>query len=355
MKRLQEIIARLQPLEQKKVQEGQLLCDQLAKPLGSLGKLESIYARLYAMFEGKIQLEKQIVVVYVADNGIVEEGISSNPQETTAIVARNILEGKTGLCAISQHVGSDTCVVDIGCKEDIDPLRQDKIRPGTRNMLREPALTRDECIKAILVGYQKTVELIGQGYTLFGTGEMGIGNTTTSAAVISVLLNKKAEKVTGYGAGLTQEMKSHKTNIIQACIEKHAPYEDVLDVVAKVGGLDLLGMVGTYLACAEYHLPCVVDGLISITGLLIASRLAPCVVDFCFASHSSTEPGYQLVCRELQLSPMLTLEMRLGEGSGCPLAFFLMTTACHTMEHMPTFEEGKLKKEDYIDIRIKSE
>lgn len=355
MRRLQKIIESIQPLDQKKVQLGKLHCDQLAKPLGALGKLESIYARLYAMFEGDIQLDKQIVIVYVADNGIADEGVSSNPQETTAIVARNILAGKTGLCAISQHVGSDVCVVDIGCKEDIVPSGKDKIHFGTRNMLLEPALTREEAIEAILVGYQKTVDLIGQGYTLFGTGEMGIGNTTTSAAVMSVLLNKRAEEVTGYGAGLTQDMKTHKARIIQTCIEKYAPYEDVLDVVAKVGGLDLLGMVGTYLACANHQLPCVVDGVISITGLLIARHLAPCVVDYCFASHSSTEPGYQIVCRELELSPMLTMEMRLGEGSGCPLAFFLMSTAAYTMEHMPTFEEGKLKKEDYIDIRIESE
>lgn len=351
MEELKQIIERLQPLNCKKIAQGKAICDQLAKPLGALGKMETIYARLYAMFEGKIDLSKKVVMVYVADNGIVAEGISSNPQETTYIVAQNILNGKTGLCAISQHVGSDVHLIDIGCKKDLVEVSKDKIRYGTRNMFYEPALTTEEGVQAILLGYQKTVELIQQGYTLFGTGEMGIGNTTTSAAVIAAILGLKANQVTGYGAGLTQDMKEHKTNIIQQCLNRHTPYKDAFDVAIKIGGLDLLGMVGTYLACAEYHLPCVIDGLISIAGLLIAERLAPSVLDYCFASHLSTEPAYALVCKELGLDPMLAMDMRLGEGSGCPLAFFLMENACYTIEHMPTFSEGQLNKEDYIDIR----
>ncbi|GGE33449.1 nicotinate-nucleotide--dimethylbenzimidazole phosphoribosyltransferase [Streptococcus himalayensis] len=355
MKELKQIVERLQPLSCEKIAEGQAICDQLAKPLGALGKMETIYARLYAMFDGDIRLSKKVVMVYVADNGIVEEGISSNPQDTTYIVAQNMLAGRTGLCAISRHVGSDVQVVDIGCKKDVMPHAREKIRYGTRNILHEPALTREEGEQAILLGYHKTLEKIKQGYTLFGTGEMGIGNTTTSAAVIAAILGLTANQVTGYGAGLTQEMKAHKTRIIQQCLDQHAPYEDAFDAAVKVGGLDLLGMVGTYLACAEYHLPCVIDGLISIAALLIAARLAPSVLEVCFASHSSTEPAYQLVCETLELEPMLLMDMRLGEGSGCPLAFFLMENACYTIEHMPTFAEGQLKKEDYIDIRGTSE
>ncbi|MBF0777611.1 nicotinate-nucleotide--dimethylbenzimidazole phosphoribosyltransferase [Streptococcus cuniculi] len=355
MKELNQIIARLKPLNGEKIAKGKAICDQLAKPLGALGKMETIYARLYAMFEGNITLSKKVVMVYVADNGIVAEGISANPQETTFIVAQNILKGKTGLCAISQHVGSDVCLVDIGCKKDVGEPSKEKVRYGTRNMLHEPALTKEEGEQAILLGYRKTVELIHQGYTLFGTGEMGIGNTTTSAAVIAAILGLKANQVTGYGAGLTQDMKAHKTQIIQQCLHQHAPYKDSFDVAIKLGGLDLLGMVGTYLACAEYGLPCVIDGLISIAGLLIAERLAPAVLDYCFASHLSTEPAYALVCEDLGLDPMLAMDMRLGEGSGCPLAFFLMENACYTIEHMPTFSEGQLNKEDYIDIRNRTE
>lgn len=351
MKRLDEIIGSIRPIDFEKLRAGKALCDQLAKPLGALGKMETIYARLHAMFAKDIDLAKKVVIVYVADNGVVAEGVSSNPQETTYTVAKNLLASQTGLCAISKHVGSDVSVVDIGCIRDVYDHCQDKVKACTGNILHEAAMTRDEAIEAILVGYSKTKDLIDQGYTLFGTGEMGIGNTTTSAAVISALLEVPANKVTGYGAGLTQDMKAHKTAVIQTALKRHAPYHDVLDVVSKLGGLDMLGMAGTYLACAQYQLPCVVDGLISIAGLLIASRLSPLVLDYCFASHVSTEPGYALVCEHLGLEPMLLMDMRLGEGSGCPLAFFLMENSVYTIEHMPTFSQANLAKDDYIDIR----
>ena len=351
MKDLEKIIEQILPIDKDKLQEGRRYCDQLGKPPGSLGKLETIYARLHAMFSGPIDLEKKIVLVYVADNGIVAEGVSANPQETTYTVARNILAGKSGLCAISKHVGSDICLVDIGCKKDIFEENKDKVCHGTRNMLKEQAMTREQAIAAILVGYKKTEALIKDGYRLFGTGEMGIGNTTTSAAVIAAVLGLKAEDVTGYGAGLTQDMKAHKTAVIQQCLDRHAPYGDILDLTAKLGGLDMLAMAGTHLACASYQLPCVVDGLISLTGLLIAHQLTPHVLDYTFASHASTEPAYKLVSDFLGLEPMLLLDMRLGEGSGCPLAFFLLENAVYTMEHMPTFAEGSLREEDYVDIR----
>lgn len=351
MTNLETIIESIRPLEKDRLLQGKLLCDQLAKPLGALGKMETLYTRLRAMFDEEIKLDKKIVMVYVADNGVVAEGVSANPQETTYTVAKNILASRTGLCAISEHVGSEVAVIDIGCKKAIYDCESDKILSGTGNILHEPAMSRKEAVAAILVGYRKTLDLIEQGYTLFGTGEMGIGNTTTSAAVISALLDVPAERVTGYGAGLTDAMKQHKTVVIAQALERHAPYQDVLDVVAKVGGLDMLGMAGTYLACAQHSLPCVVDGLISIAGLLIASRLTPVVLDYCFASHVSTEPGYALVCEHLGLEPMLLMDMRLGEGSGCPLAFFLMENAVYTIQHMPTFTEANLLKDDYIDIR----
>ena len=303
------------------------------------------------MFKGDIHLDKQVVLVFVADNGVVAEGVSANPQQTTYTVAKNILASQTGLCAISEHVGSSIALVDIGCCRDVFETCKDKVRYGTGNIRRETAMTREEAIEAILVGYQKTISLINDGYTLFGTGEMGIGNTTTSAAVISAILGVEAETVTGYGAGLTKDMKAHKTLVIEDALRYHAPYEDVIDIVSKLGGLDMLGMVGTYLACAEYSLPCVIDGLISMTGLLIASRLTPKVLGYCFASHQSTEPGYKMVCEALGLEPMLLMDMRLGEGSGCPLAFFLISNALYTIEHMPTFSEAHLLKDDYIDIR----
>lgn len=351
--RLDNILKKIKPVDEALIQMGQDYCDTLAKPLGALGKMETIYSKLYAIFNREINLEKKVVIVYVADNGIVEENISSNPQSTTYTVGENLLIGKTGLCNISKHVGSDTCIVDIGCVKDLSNGTAYKVAYGTKNFKQERSMTLYQVYDAILKGYDRTVALINDGYTLFGTGEMGVGNTTTSAAIISVLLNKDPSIVAGYGAGLTPENLKHKIEVIKEAITKHQPLNqnDVLDIVSKLGGLDMLGMVGTYLACAIYHKPFVVDGLISITGLLIATFLNHHVLDYAFGSHISTEPGYRLVQEYLNLETYLAMDMRLGEGSGCPLAFFIMENAVFTISHMPTFEEGKLNKNDYVDVR----
>lgn len=352
MKSLDQILQNIKPLDRDLLTMAQVFCDQRAKPLGALGKMETIYTRLYAMFRGKIDLTKKIVMVYVADNGVVAEQVSANPQETTFIVGQNMLQGRTGLCSISDHVGSEICVVDIGCCQDLFSPSQDKIRRGTGNIAKEAAMTRAECLRAIELGYMKTKQLIDKGYRLFGTGEMGVGNTTTSAVVIAALLGLTAREVTGYGAGLTSEMHRHKQKVIAACLERYSFTGDALDLASELAGLDILGMVGTYLACAEAQLPCVLDGLISVAALLLASRLTPVVLDYVFASHYSTEPAYALACQHLALSPMILMDMRLGEGSGCPLAFFLMENAVYTLEHMPSFSEAGLDDSDYIDQRV---
>ena len=214
-----------------------------------------MYARLHAMFPDNIQLTKKMVMIYVADNGVCDEGISSNPIETTFIVATILEMGKQGWLILLNMRVQIFCVIDIGCKAQSILDNPDHILNGTRNMLKEPAMTRQEALEAILVGYRRTVELINQGYTLFGTGEMGVGNTTTSASVIAATLGLPAQEVAGYGAGVTEKMKAHKTAVIQESVTSHAPYSDMIDLVSKVGGLDMLGMVGTYLACAQHQLP----------------------------------------------------------------------------------------------------
>lgn len=238
---LNQILKNIVPIDATALEEGKNYCDRLAKPLGALGKMEKMYARLHAMFPDNIQLTKKMVMIYVADNGVCDEGISSNPIETTFIVANNIRNGKAGVANIAEYAGSDICVIDIGCKSPIYPDNPDHILNGTRNMLKEPAMTRQEALEAILVGYRRTVELINQGYTLFGTGEMGVGNTTTSAAVIAATLGLPAQEVTGYGAGVTEKMKAHKTAVIQEAVTNHAPYSDMIDLVSKVGGQLMLG------------------------------------------------------------------------------------------------------------------
>ena len=235
---LNQILKNIVPIDAKALEEGKNYCDRLAKPLGALGKMEKMYARLHAMFPDNIKLTKKMVMIYVADNGVCDEGISSNPIETTFIVANNIRNGKAGVANIAEYAGSDICVIDIGCKSPIYPDNPDHILNGTRNMLKEPAMTRQEALEAILVGYRRTVELINQGYTLFGTGEMGVGNTTTSASVIAATLGLPAQEVAGYGAGVTEKMKAHKTAVIQESVTSHAPYSDMIDLVSKVGGLN---------------------------------------------------------------------------------------------------------------------
>ncbi|MBF0805549.1 MULTISPECIES: nicotinate-nucleotide--dimethylbenzimidazole phosphoribosyltransferase [unclassified Streptococcus] len=351
MKKLEDILEQIQPVSQQELQEGQLLCDRLAKPFGSLGQLESIYARLFAIFSKEINLSKKVVLVYVADNGVVEEGVSSNPQETTAQVALNMIEGKSGICVLSRFVGNAVKVIDIGCKKDLGDISTQKIRYGTGNIRREAAMTLGEAEAAVLVGFEAAREMIAEGFTVLGTGEMGIGNTTTSVALIAALLELDPQELTGYGAGLTDTMRSHKVQVIQDSLALHSKMRDPLEVASCLGGLDILGIAGTFLAAAYYRVPCVIDGVISIAGLLLASKLNTAVLDYAFASHCSKEPAFQVVANALGLSPVLDLEMRLGEGSGCPLAFQLMDTAVYTIEQMPTFEDCLLKSEDYIDIR----
>lgn len=351
MRKLEDILEKIQPVSQTALLEGQEHCDRLAKPFGSLGKLELIYSRLFAIFSKKINLSKKVILVFVADNGVVDEGISSNPQETTAQVAFNMKEGKSGVCVLSRFVGNTVKVIDIGCKQDIGGNSAHKIRYGTGNIRKESAMTLEEAEAAIMVGFEVAKEAIQDGFTVLGTGEMGIGNTTTSVALISALLNLDPEGVTGYGAGLTEKMKVHKIKVIQDSLALHSSRTAPLEVASCLGGLDILGIAGTFLAAAYYKIPCVVDGLISIAGLLLAYELNPAVLDYAVGSHYSKEPAFQRVADYLGLEPMFDLDMRLGEGSGCPLAFQLMDTAVYTIEHMPTFEDCFLKPEDYIDIR----
>lgn len=351
MKKLEEILEKIQPVSQTALLEGQEHCDRLAKPFGSLGKLELIYSRLFAIFSQKINLSKKVILVYVADNGVVDEGISSNPQETTAQVALNMKKGMSGVCVLSSFVGNVVKVIDIGCKKDLGGDYGPKIRYGTGNIRKEAAMTLDEAEAAIMVGFEAAKEAIQGGFTVLGTGEMGIGNTTTSVALISALLDLDPEGLTGYGAGLTEKMRVHKIQVIKDSLALHSKKTDPLEIASCVGGLDILGIAGTFLAAAYYKVPCVVDGLISIAGLLLAYKLNPVVMDYVVGSHYSKEPAFQAVADYLGLKPMFDLDMRLGEGSGCPLAFQLMDTAVYTIEHMPTFEDCFLKPEDYIDIR----
>lgn len=354
MKKLDEIIDKIRPVDEQAKQKAAERVDSLIKPIGSLGRLEDMAVQLTGI-TGKIHnsFEKKCTVVMSADNGIVEEGVASSPQEITAIQTLNMLKGVTGISVLSKVAKSDIRVVDIGVKADIDypGLVHRKIKHGTDNMAKGPAMSRAEAVASIEAGIEVVEELIGEGYTLLGTGEMGIGNTSTSSAVTMVLTGCGVEAV-GKGAGLDDEGYSKKVKIIEKAIELNSPdATDPIDVLSKVGGLDIGGLVGCFLAAAHHRTPIFVDGVISAVAALIACRLNVNVKGYLMPSHISMEPAYKVVMKELELRPFLDMDMRLGEGSGCPMGFQLVDMACAMTNEMATFDEISLSDDFLIDIR----
>lgn len=347
----------IRPAFEESMKEAAIRLDKLAKPIGSLGKLEDLAVKIAGM-TGKqsCSFEKKVTIIMAADNGVVEEGVSSCPQVVTAVQTINFLKGVTGVCVLSKHAGADIRVVDIGVAADLEypGLISRKIRKGTSNMAKGPAMSREEAVKAIETGIEMVTQLVNDGYSLFGTGEMGIGNTSTSSAVAMAFLGCSAEEAVGKGAGLTEESHNNKKSVIQKALSVNKPDpKDPIDVLSKVGGFDIAGMTGCFLGAAYHRMPIVVDGFISAAAALAAYRLNPLVKDFLIPSHCSEEPGYELVMKEIGLRPMLDLNMRLGEGSGCPLAFNVIEAAEVIISEMATLEEAMIESEFLIDIREK--
>ena len=329
--------------------------DNLAKPIGSLGTLEKISSKMAAI-TGKTnnKIIKRNIIVMCADNGVVEEGVSACPKNFTAILTENLTQNSTGVTILSEFTGTDITVVDIGVDAVFNnPLIiNKKIDMGTKNIAKEPAMTYEQAISAIEAGIEVVDELSAKGYDIFGTGEMGIGNTTTSAAVLSVLSGLSVDLTAGKGAGLSEEQFENKKRVIEKAIDVNSPdSKDPVDVISKVGGFDIAGMCGCFLGAAKNKKPIVIDGFISSAAALCAVRLNENVKDYLFPSHLSDEPGAVYMMKEIGLEPMLNLHMRLGEGSGCPLAFQIIDAALYAMENMPTFGEASINDENLVDIR----
>lgn len=332
----------------------------LAKPPRSLGLLEDISIKL-AGITGKLfnDVNRRCLLVFSADNGVVEEGVSSTPMSVTLAQSINLTKGLTGASVLAKTYHTDLFVYDVGINAETGEINDPhfinkKIAMGTKNISHGPAMSYDEAIEAITIGYEAVKSRIND-YDIFGIGEMGIGNTTTSSAVLATLLNVDVEIVTGKGAGLSDEKYLHKIDIINKAIKVNKPNScDVIDVLSKVGGFDLAAMTGAYLACAYYKKPVVVDGFISIVASLCAYRINNKVKDYLFLSHESFEIGYKLAKDELGLEPMFNLKMRLGEGSGCPIAFEIIHGACSIMNNMATFSKARIN-DDYIEEIIGEE
>lgn len=329
---------------------------QLAKPPGSLGKLEDMSIRL-AGITGQVcnTLDSCRVLVFAADNGVVAEDVASTPQSVTLSQSINMTRHLTGMSALARYFGNSVVVVDVGIDAELHhpQILDRKIRRGTRNLAKEPALTREETLAAIAVGLETAGQAKAEGVQALGIGEMGIGNTTTSSAVLAALTKSPAEAVTGRGSGLTDDAFALKKRVIRDALALHRPNPaDPVDVLSKVGGLDVAAMTGAFLGCAIHRIPAVVDGFISIVAALAAVRLCPVVRDFLFLSHASYEVGYRIAQEELGLEPFLLLGMRLGEGSGCPLAFQILKGACAAMSGMATFAEAAIDDGYLAQLRV---
>ena len=347
--KIEALVRAVQPLDQKVMLAAEAHQARLAKPPGSLGRLEELSVQL-AGITGKVhnELPRKQLLVFAADNGVGAEGVSSAPQSVTKQQTINLMRGKTGAAVLAKRFGCGLTVCDVGVNADIceSAVLNRKIAYGTQNICTGPAMTREQALQAILTGAAVAEDVDADAV---GIGEMGIGNTTTSSAVLAVLLGADVDKVTGRGGGITEESFRKKKAVIRTAIAVNRPNrDDVIDVLAKVGGFDLAAMCGAFLGAAASRRAAVIDGFISAVAALCAVRLCPLVHGYLIPSHASFEIGYRLAIEELALRPLFDLGMRLGEGSGCPLAFQVLDAACAVMNNMASFDEADIN-DDYLD------
>lgn len=346
---LQKWIEKVSPLDEGAMAEAREQQAQLAKPPGSLGRLEELSVQL-AGITGKVHnsVKKQHLLVFAGDNGVVEEGVASAPQSVTLSQTINLTRAKTGASTLCRHFGCGITVCDVGVNADIKEPKvlNRKIAYGTQNIVHGPAMSREHALQAILTGIEVAANTEAD---VLGIGEMGIGNTTTSSAVLSVLLDAEVETVTGRGGGITDASFLKKKQVIRNAIEINQPdKKDIVDVLSKVGGFDIAAMCGAFIGAAATRRPVVIDGFISAVAALCACRLCPDAVNYFIPSHASFEIGYKMAMDAMDLQPLFLLGMRLGEGSGCPLAFQILDAACAIINDMATFEQAGIN-DDYLD------
>lgn len=360
---LKQYVSTIENIDKKACEKAEERQSQLAKPPGALGKLEEISVR-FAGITGKVKnyLKKKAVVILSSDNGVVEEGVTPTPQSVTAAQTINFTMRKTGVGALAKNFDVDLCVIDMGVNTKFphmmissemydfldDKIIDRKIRYGTSNLAKGPAMTREEAVLAISVGIEAAELMKARDYDIIGVGEMGIGNTTTSAAVLSAITKCPVEISVGRGGGLNDAGFARKQEIVR---EKglETEYDDILDILANVGGFDICAMTGVFLGAAKNKLPVVVDGYISAVAALAAYKIQPLVKEYMFGSHCSEENGYKVAIDEIGISSMLDLNMRLGEGSGCVLAFEIIKGALGVMNDMATYDEAQID-ENYLEL-----
>jgi nicotinate-nucleotide--dimethylbenzimidazole phosphoribosyltransferase len=341
------VLAAIRPLDPKYAMEAQHKLNSLTKPIGSLGRLEKIAAQMYCIFSGEVRLPLcRSVYVFAADHGVVAEGVSAYPSEVTAQMVLNFLGGGAAVNVLARQNNVALIVVDVGVAADFDDttgLCRKKVRRGSRNMRREPAMSEEELAAALDVGIRLAQTAAAKGENLVAVGEMGIGNTTAASAITSLLTQQPVAVVTGRGAGLDADGRNRKLHVIRRTIKSHfgaEPNPAPLEILRCVGGLEIAAMTGFILSAAANRISIVCDGFISTAAAAVAHALSPTVREYLFAGHCSEEPGHRHLLRLLDLTPILNLGMRLGEGTGAVLAMPLIESSLRLLTEMATFSSA---------------
>lgn len=342
---IKSVCESISPVETALSDIAQKRLDSLTKPLGSLGRLEEFARRIVAISGDTMpSLDKKVVFTFAGDHGVASDGVSAFPKEVTPQMVLNFLRGGAGINVLARHAQADVVIVDMGVDYDfgdVPGLVSRKVVSGTRNMHAEPAMTRAEAEQCLHAGIELAREYAKKGYRIFGTGDMGIGNTTPSSAIASVLTGTPVKNVTGRGTGITDDALLRKIAVIEESIALNRPdAKDPIDVLAKVGGAEIGGIAGLILGAAAERIPVVVDGFISTAGAMIAYELNPTAVDYMFAAHFSVEQGQRSLLGKMGLVPILDFSMRLGEGTGAALAMLMIEAGVKIYREMATFGEA---------------
>jgi nicotinate-nucleotide--dimethylbenzimidazole phosphoribosyltransferase len=348
---LADTIARVRAVDPAVAARTQALLDRKTKPRGSLGRLEDLACRVAsARGEPAPPLPRKAIVIMAADHGVAAEGVSAYPQEVTRQMVLNFARGGAGINVLARLAGARVVVVDMGVKEPLPAVEgvvSRRVGPGTRNFLREPAMTAAQATAAIEAGIEIANALAGQGVSLLGIGEMGIGNTTAASALAATFTGADAAEVTGRGTGLDDAALARKVEVVRRALTLHGPDgSDALDTLAKVGGFEIAGLAGVVLGGAASRLAVIADGFISSTAALAAVRLAPAAAGYLIASHRSVEPGHRRVLEAIGARPLLDLDLRLGEGTGAALAMNLVEASLRILHEMATFASAGVTDQD---------
>jgi nicotinate-nucleotide--dimethylbenzimidazole phosphoribosyltransferase len=343
---LDGVIKNIKELDPAFLKTARARLDSLTKPLGSLGRLEEFAERLVAITRStRPELRDRKIFVFASDHGVVDEGVSAFPKEVTTQMVLNFLRGGAGINALARHAEAEVLVVDIGVDHDFEGvdakgLVDRKIMMGSANIRKGPAMTREQTLQCINVGIELALEHASVG-AVFGTGEMGIANTTPSSAIVAALSGLPPADVTGRGTGIDDDAFNHKVQVIEDAIAINSPDAgDPIDLLAKLGGPEIAGICGLILGAASKNIPVLIDGFISTAGALIASKLAPTVTQYLFAAHLSQEQGHKVMLEMLELRPVLDLDLRLGEGTGAAIGMTLLDAALRVYNEMATFEQA---------------